>query len=46
VLVSCLGLALDSVIMALARTVTWLFVGRGLSGVTASSFARQRCMRD
>src|SRR5207237_260444 len=35
---SCLGLGLDYFIMALAPTVGWLFVGRVLSGITASSF--------
>ena len=38
ILLSCLGLGLDYVIMALAPTVQWLFVGRMLSGITASSF--------
>lgn len=38
ILVSCLGLGLDYFIMALAPTVAWLFVGRVLSGITASSF--------
>src|SRR5881628_288530 len=38
ILLSCLGLGLDYVIMALAPTVGWLFVGRVLSGITASSF--------
>src|SRR3989454_11806889 len=39
ILVSCLGLGLDYAVMALAPTVGWLFVGRALSGVTASSFS-------
>ncbi len=39
ILLSCLGLGLDYVIMALAPTVGWLFLGRVLSGITASSFA-------
>src|SRR2546429_7766286 len=39
ILLSCLGLALDYAIMALAPTGAWLFVGRGLSGITASSFS-------
>ncbi|PYO27849.1 MAG: tetracycline resistance MFS efflux pump, partial [Gemmatimonadetes bacterium] len=38
ILLSCLGLGLDYVIMALAPGVWWLFVGRMLSGITASSF--------
>ena len=39
ILLSCLGLALDYAVMALAPTVAWLFLGRALSGITASSFA-------
>jgi DHA1 family tetracycline resistance protein-like MFS transporter len=39
ILVSCLGLGLDYAVMALAPTVRWLFVGRVLSGITASSFS-------
>lgn len=39
ILLSCLGLGLDYVLMALAPTITWLFVGRVLSGVTSASFA-------
>jgi len=39
ILLSCLGLGLDYGIMALAPTVGWLFVGRVLSGITASSFS-------
>ncbi len=39
VLISCVGLGLDYVLMALAPTLGWLFVGRVLSGITASSFA-------
>src|SRR3989442_4884509 len=39
ILLSCLGLGLDYIIMALAPTVGWLFVGRALSGITASSFS-------
>jgi MFS transporter, DHA1 family, tetracycline resistance protein len=39
ILLSCLGLGLDYAIMALAPTVRWLFVGRALSGITASSFS-------
>src|SRR5437867_2512601 len=38
ILLSCLGLGLDYFIMALAPTVGWLFLGRVLSGITASSF--------
>ena len=37
ILLSNFGLGLDYIIMALAPTITWLFVGRLLSGVTSSS---------
>jgi DHA1 family tetracycline resistance protein-like MFS transporter len=36
-LVSSLGLGLDYVVMALAPTIGWLFLGRIISGITASS---------
>jgi DHA1 family tetracycline resistance protein-like MFS transporter len=36
-LVSMFGLALDYVIMALAPSITWLFIGRLISGITSSS---------
>lgn len=36
-LVSMFGLAVDYVIMALAPSITWLFIGRLISGVTSSS---------
>lgn len=39
ILVSCLGLGLDYILMALAPTLTWLFVGRVISGITAASFS-------
>lgn len=39
ILVSCLGLGLDYFLMALAPTLSWLFVGRVVSGVTSASFA-------
>lgn len=39
VLLSNLGLGLDYVLMALAPTVGWLFVGRAISGITAASFS-------
>ena len=39
ILLSCLGLGLDYLIMAAAPTLGWLFLGRALSGITASSFA-------
>jgi DHA1 family tetracycline resistance protein-like MFS transporter len=37
ILVSNFGLALDYVVMALSRSWQWLFVGRIISGITASS---------
>ena len=37
-LLSMLGLGLDYVLMALAPTLGWLFVGRVVSGITAASF--------
>lgn len=39
ILISCLGLGLDFVLMALAPDLTWLFVGRILSGMTSASFS-------
>ena len=39
ILLSCLGLGLDYILMALAPTLAWLFVGRILSGVTSASFS-------
>jgi DHA1 family tetracycline resistance protein-like MFS transporter len=38
-LLSCLGLGLDYILMALAPSLWWLFVGRVISGITAASFA-------
>ncbi|HZR29998.1 MAG TPA: TCR/Tet family MFS transporter [Terriglobales bacterium] len=37
ILLSNLGLGLDYIVMALAPTVGWLFVGRILSGITSAS---------
>jgi DHA1 family tetracycline resistance protein-like MFS transporter len=37
VLLSNLGLGLDYLVMALAPTLSWLFIGRVVSGITASS---------
>ena len=37
VLLSNLGLGLDYVVMALAPTIGWLFIGRVISGITAAS---------
>ena len=39
ILLSTLGLGLDYLFMAIAPTVGWLFVGRVISGITASGFA-------
>lgn len=38
-LISMAGLGLDYILMALAPTLAWLFVGRALSGMTAASFS-------
>jgi DHA1 family tetracycline resistance protein-like MFS transporter len=38
ILLSCFGLAFDYLLMALAPDLTWLFIGRVLSGITAASF--------
>ncbi|QJR15865.1 TCR/Tet family MFS transporter [Usitatibacter palustris] len=37
ILVSCLGMGVDYIFMALAPTLTLLFVGRVISGITAAS---------
>ncbi|HEX7878490.1 MAG TPA: TCR/Tet family MFS transporter [Candidatus Eisenbacteria bacterium] len=39
ILLSCLGLGLDYVFMALAPSVGWLLAGRIISGITAASIA-------
>src|SRR6185295_12110950 len=39
ILISNLGLGLDYVLMALAPSVRWLFVGRTISGICAASFS-------
>ena len=39
ILLSNLGLGLDNVLMALAPSLGWLFVGRVISGITAASFS-------
>lgn len=39
ILISCLGLGLDYILMAVAPTLWWLFVGRVISGITAASFS-------
>lgn len=38
-LASLTGLGIDYVIMALAPNLTWLIIGRALSGITAASFS-------
>jgi DHA1 family tetracycline resistance protein-like MFS transporter len=38
-LLSTLGLGLDYILMALAPSLAWLFVGRVISGITAASFS-------
>ena len=38
-LFSTLGLGLDYILMAVAPTLVWLFIGRLISGVTAASFS-------
>jgi len=37
ILLSCLGLGLDYIFMALAPSLRWLFVGRIISGITTSN---------
>jgi MFS transporter, DHA1 family, tetracycline resistance protein len=39
ILVSCFGLSIDYVFMALAPSLRWLFVGRLISGITTSNVA-------
>ena len=39
ILLSNVGLGLDYIVMALAPTIRWLFVGRVLSGVTSASIS-------
>lgn len=39
ILISCFGLAIDYVIMALAPSLAWLFVGRVISGITTSNIS-------
>ena len=39
ILLSCFGLGLDYLLMALAPNLAWLFVGRVISGITAASFS-------
>jgi DHA1 family tetracycline resistance protein-like MFS transporter len=39
ILISCTGLGLDFILMALAPNLVWLFVGRVISGIAAASFS-------
>ena len=39
ILISCAGLGLDFILMALAPNLWWLFVGRVISGIAAASFS-------
>src|SRR6185369_15138559 len=39
ILLSNVGLGLDYIVMALAPTIGWLFLGRVLSGITAASIS-------
>lgn len=39
ILLSCFGLGIDFLFMTFAPTLGWLFVGRLVSGITASSFS-------
>ena len=37
ILISCFGLGIDYILMALAPSLKWLFVGRVISGITTSN---------
>jgi MFS transporter, DHA1 family, tetracycline resistance protein len=39
ILLSCLGLGLDYIFMAVAPSLSWLFVGRIISGITTSNIS-------
>jgi MFS transporter, DHA1 family, tetracycline resistance protein len=39
ILISCLGLGLDYIFMAVAPSLKWLFAGRLISGITASNIS-------
>jgi DHA1 family tetracycline resistance protein-like MFS transporter len=39
ILISCFGLGIDYIVMALAPSLWWLFVGRIVSGITTSNVA-------
>jgi DHA1 family tetracycline resistance protein-like MFS transporter len=38
-LISAFGLGIDYILMAMAPNLTWLFIGRVLTGITAASFS-------
>lgn len=38
ILLSCLGLGVDFIFMAVANSIPWLFVGRVISAITSASF--------
>src|SRR6266571_2710860 len=40
ILISCFGLSIDYIFMALAPSLRWLFVGRLISGITTSNVAK------
>ena len=42
IMLSCTGLAVDYVFVALAPSITWLFVGRIVCGITASTMSTAR----
>jgi len=39
ILISCAGLGFDYILMAMAPTLSWLFVGRVISGITTSNIS-------
>lgn len=39
ILLSCAGIGLDFILMAVAPSLAWLFVGRVISGITAANFS-------
>ena len=42
IMVSCVGLAIDYIFVALAPSIAWLFIGRILCGMTASTMCTAR----
>ncbi len=45
ILLSCLGLGLDFIFMALANSLPWLFVGRIISAIDLGEFHYGQCLR-